>query len=284
MEICTLSPILFTTNKETRNLYFVGDLHEGNINHAEKEFREAVKMIADDPGAIVILMGDYVEAIAPDDKKRFNPLTISKKYGLADLKDLAYKQIQAVYNNLEPIADKVKVVLVGNHEESFMKYHYSDIYERFLEMFPLKPFKIGEVGIVEQKWSLYGKEMGVIRIAICHGMGGGGYLPGYPINRVHQTFRWSEADINVQGHIHQLVDDTVNVVSSYNGKIKMRKRVRGASGCFLNTYQQGNANYFESRAAFKQTDIGMLKVGLRVRIEDKYNKYLQFIPERIKFN
>ena len=102
------------------NFYFLGDIHEGNVNHAEGEFRKAVNIIKDDPDGYWIGMGDYIEAITLDDKKRFNPITIAKKYGLSDLKDLPYKQMEVVYRKLEPIQDKCLCLVVGNHEECYI--------------------------------------------------------------------------------------------------------------------------------------------------------------------
>ena len=117
------------------NIYFIGDIHEGNVNHAESEFKRAIQIIKDDPNGYWIGMGDYVEAITTDDKKRFNPITIAKKYGIRDLKDLPFRQMEVVYSRFQPIEDRCLCLLLGNHEESYIKHNSSDIYDRFVKMF-----------------------------------------------------------------------------------------------------------------------------------------------------
>lgn len=262
------------------NLYFLGDIHEGNINHDDIAFKYAIDMIEKDDNAMVFLMGDYIEAITPDDKKRFNPITIANQYGLKDLKDLPYKQIEAVFDKLRPIQNKIKTVIIGNHEEAYMKHHYSDIYQRFIDMFDNKPTKMGYVGMIDLGLCIYRDRPNVsIKITLNHGVGGGGYLPGYPINKVHQVFRWTDSDINVMGHIHRLCFDTKNILTINDGKMRIKKRIWGASGCFMNTYVEGQANYYEAQAGFEQVDIGMFKV----RIE-AYSRSVKMFPELIKLN
>jgi hypothetical protein len=126
---------------EEYNIYFIGDIHEGNCNHAEKEFKKAIEIIKNDKNGYWIGMGDYIEAITMADTKRFNPITMAKKYNLKDLKDLPYKQAYNVYKNLEPIDNKCLALVCGNHEESYIKYNSSDIYDRFHSMFKSEPAK-----------------------------------------------------------------------------------------------------------------------------------------------
>ena len=72
---------------EKLNIYFLGDIHEGNCNHADAELKEAVRIIQNDPVGYWIGMGDYIEAINSKDP-RFNPVEIAEYYRLKDLKDL----------------------------------------------------------------------------------------------------------------------------------------------------------------------------------------------------
>jgi len=252
---------------DTYNIYFIGDIHEGNINHAEKEFKKAVKIIKEDKDGYWIGMGDYIEAITLDDKKRFNPITIAKKYGIRDLKDLPYKQMEAVFDKISPIQNKCLALLVGNHEESYIKYNHADIYSRFVELFDRPPPKLGYVGFLKLGFN-YEKNRDRpnknVLIALNHGNGGGGFREGYPTNKVHDTFRWTDADINVMGHIHQLVEDDKKITGvTQNNKLVKRRKFWGCSGCFLWTYEEGNANYFEHKGK-NESDIGMLRAVISV--------------------
>ena len=251
------------------HLYFLGDMHEGNCNHAEKELKQAVDIIRNDDNGYWVGMGDYIEAITSSDP-RFNPLELSRRYSLKDLKDLPRKQVEAVYQTLDPIREKCLALVCGNHEEAYIKYNSFDVYDYFASMFPDDDLKIGYVGFLK---------LGIIHqenrerpnqtyvIALNHGTGGGGYREGYPINKVHDLFRWTDADINIMGHLHLLYEDSKDFIGvTQSNKIIFNNRHWGVSGCFLKTYVLGNTNYFEHKGK-PTSDIGMLKATIKVGSE-----------------
>ena len=247
------------------NFYFIGDIHEGNVNHAEDEFLEAVEIVKQDNNGYWIGMGDYVEAITPKDK-RFDPRAVDPKYSLNDLKDLPYKQIEHTYKKMAPIDDKALVLMLGNHELAYMQHNHSDVYDRFAEMFISEPIQLGYVGFLRCVFTTTEKKLPLM-IALNHGIHGGGYREGYAMNKVHDVFRWTDADINVMGHIHQLQEDDKKITGvGEDGRLYKRRKYWGVSGCFLRTYNDGHPNYFENRGKF-ESDIGMLKA--EVNVQDK---------------
>jgi len=248
------------------NIYFIGDIHEGNVNHAESEFKRAIQIVKDDPKGYWIGMGDYIEAITTDDKKRFNPITIAKKYGIRDLKDLPFRQMEVVYSRFQPIEDRCLCLLLGNHEESYIKHNSSDIYDRFTKMFSAPPPKMGYVGFMRLHFKHNkGRATNTVIIALNHGDGGGGFREGYPINKLWDVFRWVDADVSVMGHVHRLMEDDKKFIGvSPLGNLSKRRRHVGISGCFLWTYQEGNANYFEHKGRH-ESDIGMLKCNIKIQ-------------------
>lgn len=271
-----------TKINEKINIYFLGDIHEGNCNCNHEALKEAVGIIKNDENSYWIGMGDYIEAITHVGDKRFDPLSISREYNINDLKDLPFKQASRVFEYLYPIGDKCLALLVGNHEEKYTKYNSSDIYGKFVNMFKTSahaentpPFKIGRVGFYNIGLVVNGSDSAkaVIRIALNHGVSGGGYLEGYKINNVHKLFKYMYGDINIMAHIHQLGKDKKNIVTSTNyGNLVKKGRLWGISGCFLNSYVMGNTNYFEAQAgASGESDIGMLKCS--VWITKKDNRY-----------
>lgn len=252
-----------TKINEKINLYFLGDIHEGNCNCNHEALKQAVKIIAEDQNAYWIGMGDYIEAITHMGDKRFDPLSISREYNINDLKDLPHKQACRVFEILKPIDNKCLALLGGNHEEKYTQYNSSDVYGKFVNMFESNPVKLGYVAFYNILLTSGGedKTRAIIGIALNHGVGGGGYLEGYKINKCHQAFKYMYADINVMAHIHQLGKDRKLITTcSARGKLKKQKRIWGLSGCFLNAYVEGNTNYFEAKAgAGGESDIGMLK-------------------------
>ena len=251
------------------HFYFLGDVHEGNVNHDEKALRTAVKMIETDENARVILMGDMIEAITHRGDNRFDPITIAHKYEIRDLKDLPWRQMSVVIERLEPIKEKVDAIIVGNHEESYIKYNSNDIYDRFCRQFP-KAKKLGRVGFMNYIINIRadGKRSAdyTIKIALNHGDGGRGELEGYPINVVHKVFKYMYADINVMGHIHNLAEDRKPITTiTSRGKLVQRIRYWGVSGCFFRTYVEGNRSYYEHKAGRKgDSDVGMLMMDIEL--------------------
>ena len=206
-------------NKKPINIYFIGDIHEGNCNCNHKALKKAVDIIKDDPVGYWFGMGDYIEAITHFGDPRFDPKSISQEYAIKDLKDLPFKQTERVFNYLRPIQDKCLALLIGNHEESYIKRHSANVYDRFVDMFDTSaheegkpPKKLGYVGFYEINLE-NGSHRVVVGFALNHGVGGGGYLEGYPINKIHQVFKYMYSDINVMGHIHQLKENKKNIVT-----------------------------------------------------------------------
>jgi len=263
--------ILETKQKEL-NIYFLGDMHLGNCNFDEKSLKESVEIVKNDPNGYWFGMGDYIEAITYLGDKRFDPITIAKNFKIRDLKDLPRKQMQEIYQMLEPIDEKCLALLVGNHEEAYIKYNTSDIYDIFQNMFKSKPQKLGYVGfyvlgIKNRKGT--NKVNYTIKFSLNHGTGGGGYLEGYPTNLVHKVFKYTYADINVMGHIHKLVEDKKEITTvTSSGLLQRKPRLWGVSGCFLRTYVEGNTNYFEHRAGIGgESNVGMLVARLKLHSE-----------------
>jgi len=258
------------------NLYYLGDVHEGNCNMDEKALRRAVKIILDDPDAYWIGMGDMLECITHMGDKRFDPLSIHEKYNIRDLKDLPMRQAQVAFSYIKPIQHKCLAFVIGNHEEMFSKYNSTDIYDRFVNMFDTSaheggkhPFKIGYVGFYNLHINTRsGNRPATYTIgnALNHGITSGGKLAGSGINKVHDCFNLMYSDINIMGHIHQLNED-MEIVVTTNGRNELvkKKRFYGSSGCFLKTYVMGNTNYFEHLAGKSgESDVGMLKMNIQI--------------------
>jgi len=153
-----------------------------------------------------------------------------------------------------------------------VKYNSSNVFRRFWEMFgnPELP-KLGYVGYLKLgfswKHTAHDRPDQTITVALNHGDGGSGYLEGYPVNKVHQLFRWSRADVNICGHLHKLVEDmklTQGNITKTDRHFEKPQHF-GMSGCFLRTYVEGQRNYFEHKGR-SASDIGMLKLAIQCKL------------------
>lgn len=244
------------------SIFFLGDIHEGNANSQTKAVRKAVQMIKEN-GGYWVGMGDYIDCIVNSQDPRFDPVEISEKYKIRDLKNLPKKQMDTVIDMLSPIKDRCLGLVVGNHEEAYIKRHSFDVYDYLAR--ELDAPKVGYVGDIILSLKHKGYNLMRISIALNHGDGGGGFREGYIINKVHDVFRWRNADLFIMGHLHRLAADRQefievnNFCSDYNHK----EQWYGCSGCFLQTYMKGNRNYFEHKGR-PASDIGMLRADIKI--------------------
>ena len=264
MEIVTFRKSLKIN--ESFNVYSLGDIHEGNCNHHAEALKQAVKIIREDPNGYWIGMGDYIDAITHDDKKRFNPITISEKYKLSDLKDLPVKQMEFVFDAINSIQSKCIALLCGNHEESYTKNNSNDVYERFTEMFAssawgsVPPKRLGYVGCI--RYTI--EKANTVTHFVNHGNGVGGLSAGYPVTKLWQMSMPFEFDVFWMAHIHQLIEDDRKIISISNrGQLHKKRKFVGCTGSFLETYNEGHANYFEHKGR-GEGDIGMLRLNIKL--------------------
>ena len=114
------------------NIFFLGDIHEGSGNFADKPFKRAINYIENTDNSYIIGMGDYIDAISYRDK-RFNPSEIAPEYAIRDLKDLPVIQIERLCKKLLPVQERFIAFLYGNHEEAFSKYNSFDPVKRMAQ-------------------------------------------------------------------------------------------------------------------------------------------------------
>ena len=254
------------------NIFFLGDIHEGSANHADREFRKAIQIIKDTRNSYVLGMGDYIDAITYWDK-RFNPSEIDPAYLIKDLKDLPARQMNNLYNKLLPIQDRFLGVLYGNHEETYIRYNSFDPVKYLAEKMGNVP-RLGytamfKLGIIRQKGRPRSNYNFIIDLN--HGAGGGGYREGYPLNKCHDVFRWTSGDVRVMGHLHALVEDDKEFLEyRQGGNTNYRTVWFGVSGCFLYKIKEGTRGYFEPKPG-PHSDIGMLKLKIIVSADKKAN-------------
>lgn len=93
----------------THNIYLMGDTHEGTILKHKKGIKKFVERVNNDSVGYVIHHGDITEAITIDDK-RYCSYTVDPETPTPLL------QFRNAAEELKPIADKILVILDGNHD------------------------------------------------------------------------------------------------------------------------------------------------------------------------
>ncbi len=113
--------IPYSSRSDQFTLHVVGDLHIGNRAVIEPKIKQLVTSIAEDPQALVVLMGDLVDCISILDRKRFDAHDLADWITVKDLDNLAVVEAEHLITMLEPIKPQIICYLGGNHEESLSK-------------------------------------------------------------------------------------------------------------------------------------------------------------------
>jgi len=230
------------------HFYKIGDIHVGAAATRLDYFKRLVDTIASDEYAFVNGIGDWVDAVTHNDKKRFNPAEVdSENFSIKDLADLPRKQADLLLKILEPIKDKMLYLVAGNHETSVAKYNTFDVYNYYAEVLGVpKERRLGTNGIVRVVLPVTKTTRVSRSMCLLHGIGGGGFREGYAKNHITDIFRKYNTDVNIMGHIHKSEAFATNEIGIDRvGRLQYRRRWFGSTGSYMQSIQEGKANYFE---------------------------------------
>lgn len=245
--------------KENVNIYYLTDTHTGAENQRTEDLKKFVDIIDKDPDAVVIGGGDYIEAIVMSDP-RFSPGELQNKYKLKDLKDLPRIQMQEFYSIIKPIEDKFIGMLVGNHEEQYIKRNHFNVYDYLVsELMHKTELKMGQNGFIQLR---IGKNtVRTITIYCTHGEGiSTSPKDGTVMESFIDLCADKDADIFFGGHVHRLMETSKNIIGlDSNGNLRMFRKLFIIGGAWLSKYYIGTSGYFESKKG-NETQSGFIRV------------------------
>lgn len=177
------------------NIYPVFDAHYGSRNHFEKEFREYLNLIKNDPNGYVVLGGDLVNN------------NIGNMIPWEDTES-PHLQVMDMVELLRPLKDRILCSVRGNHEFRTMKHAYIDSSSIIMAKLDLadryRPdIAFLSIGIGKRT---HGKRvLPATRyiVAVTHGFGGG-MKTGASVNRAEDFWAGYEGvDVGISGHTHK---------------------------------------------------------------------------------
>ena len=96
-------------------IFIAGDFHYGALTCSRSSIRQMVGDIEKDKDAVLVLLGDLIEAITPADK-RWTTTSVARQEKLFTPEE----QAKAIVRDLKTLKGRIPVVLAGNHEWSLM--------------------------------------------------------------------------------------------------------------------------------------------------------------------
>jgi len=209
---------------ETRlkvNLYPLGDTHVGSLACDEKRNQDLAAIIAADPVGRVVGLGDFIEAIAPSDK-RWSSRELPDYADAEMLENLFYRQAMRFCKLYDATAGKWDALIRGNHEQTAISRFFADPCAIIAER-----MKTRYIGDYEASgWLVYllkddaGKTRAMVRVFIAHGWAGG-ELKGGTALALQRVLLRKDADLVMLAHSHQAMafPETVERVAQ-SGAIK----------------------------------------------------------------
>jgi len=237
------------------SLHPLGDVHEGAKNCAENQLRKTIREIEKDPHARWFGGGDLINAIKPDDIKRFdikelpNWLFVGDADTIKDrLSDIVAQEVDRIGEILLPIADKCIGLLEGNHERTMRKRYNYDAQKILCE-------KLHTINLYSAAWIRIffrcGGRTQVIKIGIRHGYGSGRSPGAEPKKLADLLNYWQDCDIVFSGHTHTAESPAPDVYlylpnsGKLPSELLLKYRWAANWGCWLRTHASGASTYEE---------------------------------------
>lgn len=203
------------------NLYPIGDTHVGSGACDENRNRTLAGIIAGDVNARIVGLGDFVEAIAPSDK-RWSGRELPDYADTEMLENIFYRQAMRFCKLYEQTTGKWDALIRGNHEQTAISRYFSDPCAIIAE-------RMGAAYVGDHEhsgWIVYllkddaGKTRARVRVFFAHGWAGG-ELKGGTALALQRALLRKDADLLMLAHSHQAMafPETVECVAK-NDEIK----------------------------------------------------------------
>jgi len=257
--IITLEDEEFRMKEEYRaKIIPFGDIHIGAAGVNKSYLKKTVDWIEKTPNTWAIGMGDYCDCIDIKDK-RFDIKAVDKSF-VKDLDNLSLAQIEYMVDLLEPIKDKILVMIPGNHEDKLRTRYSVDVMKVLGQ--DLKVKVGGFETYMRLKFSRNQFHATPVNFWLHHGWFAGRKIGG-KVNQLVDVSTSRDADVWITGHSHDLWATSLEKQFLPLGgmtPIKVKK-VFINSGTFMETNTMGGTSYSEQKA-YPITKIGTARLDI----------------------
>jgi len=228
--------------KKHIELYLIGDTHfpRGKL----EKFKTVIDEIKNNPDALVIGLGDWIEGIIPGDP-RYNP---------EESNQMLDEQWEIFEKHIEPIKNKIIGLHSGNHGGNVIKRYSMNELRKICKRISCRYLGDG-TSLFELCY-----DDKTILLQTSHGIGGG-TSAGHAYNKLDYASRnFADMDIVANGHTHKLgVNVSIAPLELVDGMLKQKVQYHCSCGSFLTNYELGVASYGE-RKGYAPLPLGYIKV------------------------
>jgi len=262
-------------NKRPIKIFPLGDIHLGAAACDIEHLRRTVAMIANDPDAYWLGMGDYGDLIMPSDPRWSFSVLDWKRLGFTngrpDPKNLGVESRDLVARELDPIGTKCLGIHFGNHEQAFSRHYFIDLAGFLADRF--KAPSLGYTALTRLEIEVRRGRGNPSRWAPVvfseHGAKGGG-TDGNAMNNLQLRGNEFEANVYLKGHVHKrsIVHRDLFAWGIERGHTNLKLAVRDRVFVLTGTYLKGYVT-----ADNRSTGDG--------RAETTYGEYKGYPPNEI---
>lgn len=248
---------------QTFKLIPFGDVHRDSNLHADGEWKEFLKRAAEQPNALFLGMGDYLDFMSTGERLAWS------NGGFHDtskdtINNLAEHWVKTIANELSFMRGRLIGMLGGNHYHVFPDGENSD--EKLASKLGTRFLGVSSIVRLSIRGRGKGKNSHTYAYDIfAHHGAGGGKLAGSTFNKVEDMIRIVDADLYLMGHDHKLgcipAGTRLRLYSSNTGELRVIERVPrlGRTGSFLKAYEPGEVSY-NVDAARAPTALGWIEI------------------------
>lgn len=255
-------PILVGGRSHWAEIYGLGDIHDCAAASRTDILKHDVAKIAKNPNAICFGMGDYYDAIGPNDH-RFASGDLPNWLKLEHIDSLWRQQVDHTYGLLEPIAHTFIALIKGNHEIKVQKLHHVDMVGELAAKLSARAGReipvFGKDAYIGLRFKR-GKSVRALTVRLFHGWSGG-RKPGSRSNMLVDAMNQTDARLTIIGHGHKPGVEKVRY-DHYNtskGRIDHLLRYAVMSGTYLARHSAKGGSY-ASEAGYAGSDLGVTPI------------------------
>jgi hypothetical protein len=244
---------------DTHKVYLISDLHIGNVACHKRAISRLVRQIASEDNSRVCILGDTLDAVAVTDK-RYQESALDPDINRAQRDDILNCQLEMATEMLAPLAGKIDIMLIGNHEEHITRSASVDLI-RILAKSLDAPYRAAYTAYLRYIWRQpCGKPGWTADYHLHHGAGGG-KLSGAKVNAVERRAGWViTADVVASGHNHKRsYTQTSHLSVSAFGPFEVKEKIQHCfnTGSFLRGWHTGvEGSLYTERCDYPPSDIG----------------------------
>lgn len=256
-------------------LHHITDLHAGAPDFAEEALRERLRLIEQDPLAVVTLGGDHGDLINHRDR-RYSITELHPRYRQAT--DIRWATLEHLEELLSPVSDKIIALADGNHERKMDEHHGGHFGVELAVNLGVANKFVDYRGFVTMTLDNGHGSMLTQLVDVQHGWQAG-RTRGAAANQAEKDFSMTDASIVLRGHSHRPQHETLKTmgVTRKTRKIVMRPRTYINGGSWRLGYRENLAPI--SGVKISEVERSMWHETKGFRIEDVGGPVLLLWPD-----